>query len=394
MEPGGKMVAILGSTGSIGVRTLDVIRSFPGRFRVKALAAGRNVERLAAQVKEFRPRLAAVLTEDLAVQLRDLIGPGFPVEVVFGEEGYVRAAACEEAETVVSAMVGAAGLKPTLAAVRAGRRVALANKEALVMAGGLVMAEARSSGAAILPVDSEHSAVFQVLEGQRREAVRRILLTASGGPFLGRSRAALAGVSPEEALAHPRWRMGAKISIDSATLMNKGLEAIEARWLFDCPLDRIDIVIHPESVVHSLVEFADGSVLAQMGIPDMRLPIAYALTYPERLPLDLPRLDLAGVGNLSFRRPEPEAFPCLGLALAAGRRGGTAPVVLNAANEAAVQAFLNREIGFLDIGRVIEQALSQDEGPAAADLGGILEVDRETRRRAQKIVSELKGGLG
>ena len=394
MEPGGKMVAILGSTGSIGVRTLDVIRSFPGRFRVKALAAGRNVERLAAQVKEFRPRLAAVLTEDLAVQLRDLIGPGFPVEVVFGEEGYVRAAACEEAETVVSAMVGAAGLRPTLAAVRAGRRVALANKEALVMAGGLVMAEARSSGAAILPVDSEHSAVFQVLEGQRREAVRRILLTASGGPFLGRSRAALAGVSPEEALAHPRWRMGAKISIDSATLMNKGLEAIEARWLFDCPLDRIDIVIHPESVVHSLVEFADGSVLAQMGIPDMRLPIAYALTYPERLPLDLPRLDLAGVGNLSFRRPEPEAFPCLGLALAAGRRGGTAPVVLNAANEAAVQAFLNREIGFLDIGRVIEQALSQDEGPAAADLGGILEVDRETRRRAQKIVSELKGGLG
>jgi len=233
-----------------------------------------------------------------------------------------------------------------------------------------------------------------VLQGQRREAVRRILLTASGGPFLGRSRAALAGVSPEEALAHPRWRMGAKISIDSATLMNKGLEAIEARWLFDCPLDRIDIVIHPESVVHSLVEFADGSVLAQMGIPDMRLPIAYALTYPERLPLDLPRLDLAGVGNLSFRRPEPEAFPCLGLALAAGRRGGTAPVVLNAANEAAVQAFLNREIGFLDIGRVIEQALSQDEGPAAADLGGILEVDRETRRRAQKIVSELKGGLG
>jgi 1-deoxy-D-xylulose-5-phosphate reductoisomerase len=394
MEPGGKMVAILGSTGSIGVRTLDVIRSFPGRFRVKALAAGRNVERLAAQVKEFRPRLAAVLTEDLAVQLRDLIGPGFPVEVVFGEEGYVRAAALEEAETVVSAMVGAAGLRPTLAAVRAGRRVALANKEALVMAGGLVMAEARSSGAAILPVDSEHSAVFQVLEGQRREAVRRILLTASGGPFLGRSRAALAGVSPEEALAHPRWRMGAKISIDSATLMNKGLEAIEARWLFDCPLDRIDIVIHPESVVHSLVEFADGSVLAQMGIPDMRLPIAYALTYPERLPLDLPRLDLAGVGNLSFRRPEPEAFPCLGLALAAGRRGGTAPVVLNAANEAAVQAFLNREIGFLDIGRVIEQALSQDEGPAAADLGGILEVDRETRRRAQKIVSELKGGLG
>jgi 1-deoxy-D-xylulose-5-phosphate reductoisomerase len=394
MEPGGKMVAILGSTGSIGVRTLDVIRSFPGRFRVKALAAGRNVERLAAQVKEFRPRLAAVLTEDLAVQLRDLIGPGFPVEVVFGEEGYVRAAALEEAETVVSAMVGAAGLRPTLAAVRAGRRVALANKEALVMAGGLVMAEARSSGAAILPVDSEHSAVFQVLQGQRREAVRRILLTASGGPFLGRSRAALAGVSPEEALAHPRWRMGAKISIDSATLMNKGLEAIEARWLFDCPLDRIDIVIHPESVVHSLVEFADGSVLAQMGIPDMRLPIAYALTYPERLPLDLPRLDLAGVGNLSFRRPDPEAFPCLGLALAAGRRGGTAPVVLNAANEAAVQAFLNREIGFLDIGRVIEQALSQDEGPATADLGGILEVDRETRRRAQKIVSELKGGLG
>ena len=394
MEPGGKMVAILGSTGSIGVRTLDVIRSFPGRFRVKALAAGRNVERLAAQVKEFRPRLTAVLTEELAGRLRDLVGLGFPVEVVFGEEGYVRAAAWEEAETVVSAMVGAAGLRPTLAAVRAGRRVALANKEALVMAGGLVMAEARSSGAAILPVDSEHSAVFQVLQGQRREAVRRILLTASGGPFLGRSRAELAGVSPEEALAHPRWRMGAKISIDSATLMNKGLEAIEARWLFDCPLDRIDIVIHPESVVHSLVEFADGSVLAQMGIPDMRLPIAYALTYPERLPLDLPRLDLAGLGNLTFRRPEPEAFPCLSLALAAGRRGGTAPVVLNAANEAAVQAFLNREIGFLDIGRVIEQALSQDEGPAAADLDDILEVDRETRRRAQKIVSELKGGLG
>jgi len=394
MESVDKKVTILGSTGSIGVSTLDVVRAFPGRFDVVALAAGRNVERLAEQVREFKPRLAAMLTEDLAARLREQVGAGVPVEIVFGEEGYARAAALDEAQTVVSAMVGAAGLRPTLTAVRAGKRVALANKEALVTAGGLVMDEARASGATILPVDSEHSAVFQVLEGQRREAVKRILLTASGGPFYGRSREELAGVSPEEALAHPRWNMGNKISIDSATLMNKGLEAIEARWLFDCPLDRVDIVIHPQSVVHSLVEFADGSMLAQMGLPDMRLPIAYALSYPERLPLDLPGLDLADVGGLTFGRPEIEAFPCLKLALAAGRQGGSAPVVLNAANEVAVEAFLAREIGFLDIDRVVETALGQDPGGAAADLEAVLAIDRETRGRAREIVARMKGARG
>ena len=277
-------ISILGSTGSIGVNSLDVVRRFPDRFRVTALAAGRNVRLLARQIREFQPRLAAVAGPGQAEELKDLLGASSGPEIAWGEEGLCRVAAADEVETVVSAVVGAAGLVPTWAAVKAGKRIALANKETLVMAGALVVDAAAASGAEILPVDSEHSAIFQVLAGQRPEDIKRIILTASGGPFRNLAAEELAGVTRDQALNHPNWNMGAKISVDSATLMNKGLEAIEARWLFNLPWDKIAIHIHPQSIVHSMVEFIDGSVLAQLGMPDMRVPIAYALSYPERLP--------------------------------------------------------------------------------------------------------------
>ncbi len=372
-------LCILGSTGSIGTNTLKVVAAFPERFTVAALAAGSNIELLAEQVQRFRPALAAVQNAPLADALRQRLPAGWSVDILWGESGYAAAASDGSVGTVVAAIMGAAGLAPTLAAVRAGKRIALANKETLVMAGPLVLEAAARSGAVILPVDSEHSAIFQCLQGQRREDLSRILLTASGGPFRLRSAAELAKVTPEEALSHPTWRMGRKISIDSATLMNKGLEVIEARWLFDVAPRDIEVLIHPQSIVHSLVGFRDGTLLAQMGVPDMRGAIAYALSCPERLALALPLPSLAEVGPLSFEPPDTARFPCLALGYAALEGGGTLPAALNAANEMAVAAFLDRRIGFMDIATLIDATLQAHRPEAHPCLDEIWAADRWAR---------------
>jgi 1-deoxy-D-xylulose-5-phosphate reductoisomerase len=382
-------LALLGSTGSIGEQTLAVVADFPDRFRVEALAAGHRVEKLAAQVRRHRPALVAVAEPEGAARLRGLLGGEAP-EILVGEEG-LRAVATAPADTVVAGLVGAVGLEPTLAAVRAGRRVALANKEVLVMAGALVRREAARAGAELLPVDSEHSAIFQALAGQRREDVGRLVLTASGGPFRTWSAERIARARVEEALAHPNWDMGPKITVDSASLMNKGLEVIEARWLFDVPPERVDVVVHPQSIVHSLVEFVDGSVLAQLGLPDMRVPIALALSWPERLPLELPRLDLAALGRLDFEAPDTKRFPCLALAFEALRGPESAPAVLNAANEEAVAAFLAGRIAFPDIGAtngaVLEAFLAEGSASRVGSLEEVREADAWARRRAREALA-------
>jgi len=373
-----RRLAVLGATGSIGESTLDVVRRFPDRFRVVALAAGgRRIDRLAAQVRETGARWVAAPDRAAADALRSR---GVAAEILAGPQGLVQVAGLEEADVVVSAVVGAAGLLPTYAAVLAGKTVALANKESLVAAGEVVMAAARRTGARILPVDSEHSALFQALEGRGPGQVRRLILTASGGPFRGRSRSSLAGVGVDEALAHPNWSMGPKITVDSATLMNKGLEVIEARWLFDVPADRIDVAVHPESIVHSLVEFVDGSLIAQLGPPDMRIPIAYALSYPERLPLPDLSIDLVRAGRLTFEEPDRDAFPCLDLAYEALRAGGTVPAVLSGANEEAVAAFLARRLGFLEIAEAVAAALEAHRPHALTTVQEALEADLWARR--------------
>jgi 1-deoxy-D-xylulose-5-phosphate reductoisomerase len=326
------------------------------------------------------------LAEDLTSRLQ----PGIEVEVVSGSQGYQQVASCAEAEMILSSMVGAAGLIPTLSAIRAGKDVALANKETLVMAGALVMGEVRRSQVELLPVDSEHNAIFQAMEGHRRKDLKRILLTASGGPFLNMPKEQLESVTPTQALAHPNWAMGPKISIDSATLMNKGLEVIEAKWLFDVPVEKIDVHVHPQSIVHSMVEYVDGSVIAQMGIPDMRIPIAYALAYPERLELGLPRLDFFTVQTLTFQEPDLNRFPCLKLAFAACKAGGTMPAVLNAANEVAVQAFLDNRIPFSGIPRLVNQAMEEHALDPAAELEAILKADAWARRRTEEEIPNLR----
>jgi 1-deoxy-D-xylulose-5-phosphate reductoisomerase len=384
-----KRIIILGSTGSIGRNALWVAERFRDRFQVVGLGAGRNIDLLSEQVRRFRPRTVAVLTEELARDLRRRLEPG--TEVLAGLDGYQELARLPEGELVLSAMVGAAGLMPTLAAIRSGKDVALANKETLVMAGALVTEEVRRQRGKLLPVDSEHSAIFQALAGHRREDLKRIVLTASGGPFLHAAREELRDATPALALAHPNWRMGPKVTIDSATLMNKGLEVVEARWLFDLDVSQISVVVHPQSIIHSLVEYVDGSVLAQMGIPDMRVPIAYALSHPERLPLDLRPLDLVAMQTLTFLEPDVARFPCLGLAFAACRAGGTMPAVLNAANEVAVEAFLAGRIPFLAIARVVEESLERhrpDLAPAGAEV--ILEADRWARAEAESIIGGLR----
>ena len=382
-----KNIVVLGSTGSVGRQTLEVVEEFPDRFRVLALTAAGNWKLLAEQARRFRPRVVVILREDLYSPLREAL-PG-ETEVLCGERALSEVASHPEADLVVSAIVGMAGLSPTLAALSAGKTVALANKEALVTGGELVRGTLRKSRARILPVDSEHSAIFQVLKGQRRRDLKRIILTASGGPFRTRPRESFARISPEEALKHPRWRMGAKITVDSATLMNKGLEVIEAHYLFRVSYDRIRVVIHPESIVHSLVEFRDGSLLAQLSLPDMRLPIAYALSYPERLPLPYPRLSLVEVGRLTFEPPDPERFPCLPLAYEAGRRGGFWPVALKAANEVAVAAFLERRLSFDRIPVLIEETLSRlSFSGKPGSLEEILSADRRTRALAERLVEE------
>jgi 1-deoxy-D-xylulose-5-phosphate reductoisomerase len=385
-----KALSILGSTGSIGVNTLEVVRQFPDRFQVVALAAGRNVGLLAEQVRQFRPRCVAVLDEESAGRLRRLLeddasGP----EIVTATEGYQSVATLSEVDMVVAAMVGAAGLVPTLAAIDAGKHIALANKETLVIGGAVVVPLAKQRGVRLLPVDSEHSAIFQALQGNQRDSLRRILLTASGGPFFRKNLQELAEVTPEAALRHPNWSMGRKITIDSATLMNKGLEVIEAHWLFNVPVEQIAIHVHPESIIHSMVEYVDGSVIAQLGIPDMKTPIAYALSYPERLPLDMPALDLFRLQNLSFYPPDEVKFPCLRLAYEACRAGYTLPAVLNATNEVAVEAFLNKRIGFLDIPRLIETTLGRHSAAREVTLEAILEADHWARQTCEQLINAV-----
>jgi 1-deoxy-D-xylulose-5-phosphate reductoisomerase len=381
-----KRISLLGSTGSIGEQTLAVVEAFPERLEVVALAAGHNVSKLAEQVRRFRPARVSVADEEGAEELRNRIGPS-SVQIGVGEEG-LEAVATQPAELAVAGLVGAVGLRPTLAAIRAGRDIALANKEVMVMAGALVLREIRSQGVRLLPVDSEHSAIFQALEGQRPEDVERLVLTASGGPLRTWPAERLARATVAEALAHPNWDMGPKITIDSATLMNKVLEVIEARWLFGVSPERIEVVVHPQSIVHSLVEFVDGSVLAQLGPPDMRIPIALALTYPERLPLEGRRLDLAAVGSLDFEAPDLERFPALQLAHAALRGSELAPAVLNAVNEVTVDAFLRGMIGFTDIASineaVLDAHLGQHRGEGVRDLEDVMEADAWARRMARE----------
>lgn len=384
-----KKISILGSTGSIGVSTLDVIARHSTRFSAAALAGGRNIRLLKGQIECFRPALAAVIDEAHAERLRESLPPGCATAVLSGPAGYREVARHGEASMVVSAMVGSAGLLPTLEAIDAGKDIALANKEALVMAGGLVVEKARERRVRILPVDSEHSAIHQCLAGNRPEDIQRIILTASGGPFRTFSAEQLDTVTPAAALKHPNWEMGRKITIDSASMMNKGLEIIEARWLFDVGIDRIDVLVHPKSIVHSMVAYRDGSVVAQLGIPDMRIPIAYALSFPERLRGPEAALNLIQAGPLEFFEPDPERFPCLKLARDAGRSGGTLPAVLNGANEVAVEAFLQERIRFRDLPVVILKVLDRHLPVASPDLDQILQADRWARREADYFVERI-----
>ena len=378
-----KGLSILGCTGSIGTNVLRVVEAFPDRFSVVGLSAGRNVEVLAAQVARHRPRVVSVATAEAAealARLVDLSGTRLGV----GEEGAVAVSTHEAARTVVASAVGAVGLVPTYRALEAGKDVALANKETLVVAGELVVGLCRAHGGRLLPIDSEHCALHQCLDGRRTEDVRRLLLTASGGPFRKRPRETFSSITPAEALAHPTWSMGRKITIDSATLMNKGLEVIEARWLFGVPAGRIEVLVHPQSVIHSMAEFVDGTVLAQLSVTDMRLPIQYALSWPERWPTPLPVLDFAATLRLDFEPPESEAFPCLGLAYRALEAGGTMPAVLNAANEVAVEAFLDGRLPFTGVPETIAAAMAAHRVRPAAALGDVLEADAWARRRARE----------
>jgi len=382
-----KGISIIGSTGSIGTQALDVIAHMPERFRVTGLAAGSRVDELAEQVRRFRPEIVSVPTAEAALGLKRRLlekPDGHPLpEIVYGGEGLDQVATHSGTHMVLTSVVGALGLKPTLEAIRAGKDIALANKETLVAAGELVMASARRHGVQILPVDSEHSALFQCLVGEDRMRIRRLLLTCSGGPFRGMKD--LAAVTKAQALKHPRWAMGAKITIDSATLMNKALEMIEARWLFDVPMDAVEVVVHPQSIVHSAVEFVDGNVIAQMGPTDMRLPIQYALTYPERAPGYVQPLDLFGVGTLTFERPDTETFPSLNYARRAVTMGGTAPAVMNAANEVAVARFLADEIPFAGIFATVAAVMERHDVKQAGDLATIIEADRWAREVAQAL---------
>lgn len=376
-----KQIVLLGSTGSIGDNTLDIVARFPDRFSIVGLAARRSDEKIAEQIRLFRPKFAALADPDAAKRLRTRVDDP-AVQILDGPNGVTDVATHPESDLVISAIVGGAGLVPTLAAIRAGRRVALANKEPMVMAGQLMQEEARRRGVPIFPVDSEHSAIFQSIVGHRREDVRRIILTASGGPFWECSKDVMDSATPELALKHPNWKMGAKITIDSATLMNKGLEVIEARWLFDCPPDQLEILIHRESIIHSLVEYRDGSVMAQLGLPDMRTPISYAMNYPHRVPLDPTGLDLWKFGQLTFDQPDPVRFPCLRLAYEALERGGTCPAILNAANEVAVEAFLNHGLPFGDIATVIDHTLQCADVHPLTSLDDALDADRGAREKA------------
>ena len=381
-----KAISIIGSTGSVGVTTLDVVARFPDRFRVVAMAAGRNLELLADQIRRFRPQLVSVETAQLARDLAERIRP-HQMTILHGNEGAIAVATYPEAKLVMSALVGALGLPPTLAAIKAGKDIAFANKEVLVVAGEIVTRAVRENGVRLLPVDSEHNAVFQCIEGRPPESVRRIILTASGGPFRQLPADRFDEITIEDALNHPTWRMGNKITIDSATLMNKGLEMIEAHWLFGLPPEKIDVVIHPQSVIHSMVELIDGSVIAEMAITDMAIPVAFALAYPERLPLDhLPPLSLIDCANLTFEQPDFARFPCLRLAYEALRAGGTMAACLNAANEELVAGFLAGRICFVDIPRHIEAVMLRHHNAPARTLEDVIGTDGWARAMARELM--------
>lgn len=371
-----KKIAILGSTGSIGTQTLEIVRDNPD-LQVTGLAAGTNIDLFEKQVREFRPRLVSLQSEqackELKVRLADL-----DVEIVPGMEGLLRIAEMEEAQVIVTAIVGMIGIRPTIAAIKKHKDIALANKETLVTAGHIIMPLAAQMGVSILPVDSEHSAIFQSLQGENRDRVNKLLITASGGPFRGRTRSELEHVQLEDALKHPNWSMGHKITIDSATLVNKGLEVMEAKWLFDVDLDRIQVVVHPQSIIHSMVEYVDGGIIAQLGSPDMKLPIQYALFYPDRRPMAGKRVDFYELGNITFERPDMETFTGLKLAMRAATEGGSMPTVFNAANEKAVSLFLNRKIRFLQIPEIIEMCMDVHHKIADPDVEAILKTEKET----------------
>lgn len=378
-------ILVLGSTGSIGRQALQVVESYPDRFRVVGLAAGSQSGLLEEQVRKFKPAYAALADKEKAASLRERLRD-LDTVVLVGSEGLKEIAARAQYDLLLAAIVGFSGLLPTLEAIRRGKTIALANKETLVAAGEIVMPLAKEKGARIIPVDSEHSAIFQCLQGEKREDIARLLLTASGGPFWGMKKEELQGISPERALKHPRWQMGKKITIDSATLMNKGLEVIEAHWLFGVGYDQIQALIHPQSIVHSIVEFVDGSQIAQLGLPDMTLPIQYAFSYPKRWPRQEKPLELARVGTLTFDAPDGEAFPCLPLAYTAGRRGGTMPAVMNAANEVAVAAFLEKSVDFSSIPHIIEQVMSKHTVITEPGIADILEADSWARQECLKAL--------
>jgi len=380
-----KRIAILGSTGSIGCSSLKVIEAHPEEYQVTALAAGKNIDLLVEQIRKFRPQVVAVLGDQEAESLKERLGSAEGTRIVSGREGLIHLATLEEADTVISAITGAAGLVPTYAAIRAGKNIALANKETMVMAGPLVIKEAKRKGVALLPVDSEHSAILQCLQGHPRDDVRRVILTASGGPFRDFSYEEMEKATPAQALKHPNWNMGPKITVDSATLMNKGLELIEARWLFELDIRQIHILIHPQSVVHSMVEYRDGSIIAQLGIPDMITPISYALSYPRHVETTLPALDLEQVGTLRFMKPDTGKFRCLELALSAAQIGESMPAVLNGANEVAVELFLQGRIGFLQIPSLIEETMRAHTPFVIHSIEKVMEADAWARQRAAEF---------
>lgn len=382
-----KKIAILGSTGSIGTNVLKVIQNNPGTYEVVALSAGKNTNLLSEQIKIFRPQVVAVLEEKAVQSLQQTIPGGQGIKVLFGIEGFQKIAALPQVDVVVSAMTGAAGLLPTYAAVREGKDVALANKETLVMAGPLIMAEVQRSGVTLLPIDSEHSAILQSMRGHEKEDLDRVILTASGGPFRERTLEEMSQITPEQALRHPNWEMGNKITIDSATLMNKGLEVIEARWLFDLSMRQIEVLVHPESILHSMVVYKDGSMIGQMGVPDMTIPISYALFYPRHRPNGLSPLSLDEIGALTFQKPDLTRFPCLALALKASETGESMPAVLNAANEVAVNAFLHGKIQFLRIPQVIEKTMETHTVHPVQTIEAVMAADAWARQTAMSLLN-------
>lgn len=386
-----KNICLLGSTGYIGANSLTVIRNNPDEYRIIALGAGKNLDILAEQIEEFNPPFAAVINSDLARELKARLNNRFDTEILYGTEGYAQIAALREVDVVIAAMIGSSGLLPTYSAIRAGKDVALANKEALVIAGSVLTSESQRVGVHIVPIDSEHSAIMQSIQGHTREDLKKIILTGSGGPFKDYSFEELSRATPEAALKHPNWRMGKKITIDSATMMNKGIEAIEAKWLFNVDVDQIEILLHPQSIVHSLVEYVDGSIIAQLAFPDMRIPISYALSYPRHLEADLPTLDLLEIGSLSFEKPDTNRFRCLQLALTAGKIGQSMPAVLSGSNEIAVRAFLEGKIGFLDIPQLVEKTMERHRVFPINSIDQAVEADRWGQSVAREILEEMVG---